>query len=126
MKPEPLVAAIEEARARNPRARVVLLAPQGRVFKQSVAQRMAGEDEFVLLCGRYEGVDERVRPLSTKRFPSATTPSAAANRRPTVVIDAVTRLVPGVLGNADSAPTNPLATACSNIRNTPGPKSFAA
>ena len=103
MKPEPLVAAIEEARARNPRARVVLLAPQGRVFKQSVAQRMAGEDEIVLLCGRYEGVDERVKVFIDEEISVGDYTLSGGEPAANIVIDAVTRLVPGVLGNADSA-----------------------
>ena len=103
MKPEPLVAAIEEARARNPRARVVLLAPQGRVFKQSVAQRMAGEDEIVLLCGRYEGVDERVKAFIDEEISVGDYTLSGGEPAANIVIDAVTRLVPGVLGNADSA-----------------------
>src|SRR5207302_10303394 len=58
MKPEPLVAAIESAKAREPSARVVLMSPQGRKFDQRVAQELP--DKVILVCGRYEGVDERV------------------------------------------------------------------
>src|SRR3954469_20633314 len=58
MKPEPLVAAIERARARNEKARVILMSPQGRRFSQRVAEELP--DELILVCGRYEGVDERV------------------------------------------------------------------
>ena len=61
MKPEPLVAAIEDARSKAPQARVILLAPQGRVFDQAAARRLSKEQEIVLICGRYEGVDERVK-----------------------------------------------------------------
>ncbi len=103
MKPEPLVAAIEDARARNPQARVVLLAPQGRVFKQSVAQRMAGEDEIVLLCGRYEGVDERVKAFIDEEISVGDYTLSGGEPAANIVIDAVTRLIPGVLGNENSA-----------------------
>src|SRR5438270_10854626 len=58
MKPEPLVAAIEKARERNAKARVILMSPQGRRFDQRVAQDLP--DDLILVCGRYEGVDERV------------------------------------------------------------------
>ncbi|MGH7797508.1 MAG: tRNA (guanosine(37)-N1)-methyltransferase TrmD, partial [Candidatus Binatia bacterium] len=61
MKPEPLVAAIEDARSKAPHARVILLTPQGQVFNQETARRLANEPEIVLICGRYEGVDERVK-----------------------------------------------------------------
>src|SRR5438445_3176777 len=60
MKPEPLVAAIEAARARLPGAHVVLMTPQGRRFDQAKAQELAKRENLILVCGRYEGVDERV------------------------------------------------------------------
>lgn len=103
MKPEPLVAAIEDARARNPQARVVLLAPQGRVFKQSVAQRMASESEIVLLCGRYEGVDERVKAFIDEEISVGDYTLSGGEPAANIVIDAVARLIPGVLGNENSA-----------------------
>src|SRR5215470_2599024 len=61
MKPEPLVAAIDDIRRQSVGARVILLSPQGRVFNQQHAIRLAQEKELVLVCGRYEGVDERVK-----------------------------------------------------------------
>ena len=103
MKPEPLVAAIEAARKNNPKARVVLLAPQGRVFRQSEAQRLAGEDEIVLLCGRYEGVDERVKSFIDEEISVGDYTLSGGEPAANIVIDAVTRLIPGVLGNENSA-----------------------
>lgn len=103
MKPEPLVAAIEHARARNPQVRVVLLAPQGSVFKQSVAQRMASENEIVLLCGRYEGVDERVKAFIDEEISVGDYTLSGGEPAANIVIDAVARLIPGVLGNENSA-----------------------
>lgn len=103
MKPEPLAAAIEAARKNNPKARVVLLAPQGRVFKQSEAQRLAGEDEIVLLCGRYEGIDERVKSFIDEEISVGDYTLSGGEPAANIVIDAVTRLIPGVLGNENSA-----------------------
>src|SRR4051794_7717155 len=60
MKPEPLVAAIEAARGREPSARVILTSPQGAPFRQAKAQELADHGALILVCGRYEGVDERV------------------------------------------------------------------
>src|SRR5438105_9296365 len=60
MKPEPLVGAIEAAKKRQPGARVVLMSPQGAPFTQRKAQQLAQAPELILVCGRYEGVDERV------------------------------------------------------------------
>src|ERR671918_2280152 len=61
MKPEPLVAAIEDVKTKMPRAKVILLSPQGRVFNQALAAELAKQEELVLICGRYEGVDERLK-----------------------------------------------------------------
>jgi tRNA (guanine37-N1)-methyltransferase len=102
MKPEPLVAAIEAARARNPKARVILLAPQGRVFTQREAQRLAQEQEIVLICGRYEGIDERVKSFVDEELSIGDYTLSGGEPAAAVVIDAVARLVPGVLGNEES------------------------
>jgi tRNA (guanine37-N1)-methyltransferase len=103
MKPEPLVAAIEQARSQTPRARVILLTPQGKVFNQAIAQRLAMEPEIVLICGRYEGVDERVKSFVDEEVSVGDYTLSGGEPAATVVIDAVTRLVPGVLGNENSA-----------------------
>jgi tRNA (guanine37-N1)-methyltransferase len=103
MKPEPLVAAIEDARAKSPNARVILLTPQGRMFTQSEAQRLAQEQELVLVCGRYEGIDERVRTFVDEEISIGDYTLSGGEPAANVVIDAITRLIPGVLGNPDSA-----------------------
>src|SRR5215204_1201236 len=61
MKPEPLIAAIEDVKTKVSQAKVILLSPQGRVFNKALATELAKEEELVLICGRYEGVDERVK-----------------------------------------------------------------
>jgi len=110
MKPEPIWRAVEslgiaEKGHRDPtRERVVLLSAQGSPFTQSIAREMAMLERVVLLCGRYEGVDERVvdliadAELSIGDYVISGGELAAA-----VVVDAVSRLLPGVLGNEDSA-----------------------
>jgi tRNA (guanine37-N1)-methyltransferase len=105
MKYEPLAAAIAAAKQALPAGcPVIYLTPQGRVFDQSVAQRYAGLPGFVLLCGRYEGLDERLvanhvdEELSLGDFVLSGGEIAAM-----AVIDAVTRLLPGVLGDEESA-----------------------
>ena len=103
MKPEPLVAAIEDARAASPQARVILLSPQGRVFTQQVAARLAQEKALVLICGRYEGVDERVKAFVDEELSIGDYTLSGGEPAATVVIDAVARLIPGVLGNDNSA-----------------------
>lgn len=103
MKPEPLVAAIEDIREKKTGARVILLTPRGRVLNQRAAQRLAQEKELVLICGRYEGIDERVRAFVDEEISIGDYTLSGGEPAANVIIDAVSRLVPGVLGNEDSA-----------------------
>lgn len=103
MKPEPLVAAIEDARKKLANPRVVLLAPQGRLFTQEQAARLAQEKELVLICGRYEGIDERVKGFVDEELSIGDYTLSGGEPAAVVVIDAVTRLIPGVLGNEKSS-----------------------
>ncbi|HEY6363893.1 MAG TPA: tRNA (guanosine(37)-N1)-methyltransferase TrmD [Candidatus Binatia bacterium] len=103
MKPEPLVAAIEDIRARNPKARVLLLSPQGTAFTQKTAAQLAQEKDLVLVCGRYEGVDERVKSFVDAELSVGDYTLSGGEPAALVVIDAVARLIPGVLGNEKSA-----------------------
>jgi len=104
MKPEPLTAALDAVKDQNGTGRVVLLTPQGRPYNQKVAQELSREEHLILVCGRYEGVDERFRAASIDDEISIgdyilTGGELAAM----VIIDSVTRLLPEVLGCADSA-----------------------
>jgi tRNA (guanine37-N1)-methyltransferase len=107
MRPEPLVAAIEAlagAKGSEREARVLLLSPQGRRFDQERAAELAKERHLVLVCGRYEGVDQRAIELAVDEETSIGDYVLAGGEVPAmVVIEAVTRLVPGVLGNPQSA-----------------------
>ena len=110
LKPEPLFDAItslglsSKPERQASRQSVILLSAQGRPFTQTVAHQLASLDRIVLLCGRYEGVDERInellcdRELSIGDYVLSGGEIAAA-----VVVDAVVRLLPGVLGNPDSS-----------------------
>jgi tRNA (guanine37-N1)-methyltransferase len=102
MKPEPLVAAIEAAKAREPLARVVLLSPQGRRFTQGIAEELAREQALVLVCGRYEGVDERVLSWVDEELSLGDFVLTGGELAALAVVDAIARLLPGVLGNAES------------------------
>jgi tRNA (guanine37-N1)-methyltransferase len=104
MKPEPLVKAVEDIRARRgaPDA-VVLLTPQGRRFTQAEAERLSGLSHIVLLCGRYEGMDERVRELvATEEMSIGDYVLSGGELAALVIVDAVSRLVPGVVGDEQS------------------------
>src|SRR5689334_17625111 len=112
LKPEPLfgcvesldMAPIEERRTGSAGQSVILLSPQGQMFTQAVAQELAALERIVMICGRYEGVDERVaeeladREISVGDYVLSGGELAAA-----VIVDTVTRLLPGALGNEASA-----------------------
>ena len=104
MKPEPMAAAVAEAKTRMPSATTLLLSPQGKRFDQQLAQSLASVDELILVCGRYEGVDERfVDQHVDGEISIGDFVLTGGELGAMVVIDAVARLIPGVLGNADSA-----------------------
>ena len=104
LKPAPIFDAVESIwPERQPNQRIILLSAQGQRFTQEAARRLSGYDELLLICGRYEGVDERVaehladEELSIGDFVLSGGELAAA-----LVLDCVARLLPGVLGNQDS------------------------
>lgn len=101
MKPEPLVAAIEHVSAVG-RPRRVLLSPRGARFTQEGARALAGQPAVLLVCGRYEGVDERVAAAVDEELSIGDYVLSGGEVAALVVIDAVARLLPGVLGNAAS------------------------
>lgn len=102
MKVEPIYKAMEAVRSRRPDARFVLLTPHGRIFDQQTAARLARVPHLALICGRYEGVDERVSPLADEEVSIGDYVLSGGEAAALVVIDAVSRLVPGVLGNEES------------------------
>jgi len=104
MKVEPLAACIEAVKSRRPSSRVLLTTPRGKLLNQAMARELSGEDGLIIICGRYEGIDERVRELfvdteiSIGDFVLTGGEPAAM-----VIVDAVARLLPGVLGSDESA-----------------------
>lgn len=102
LRPEPLFAAVEALK--GPKTRVILMTPQGRPFKQAMARELAGEEHLLILCGHYEGVDQRViealvdDEISIGDYILTNGALAAA-----VLCDAVIRLLPGALGDERSA-----------------------
>jgi len=102
LKPEPIFEAVESIE-RKPDVPVILLTPQGRLFSQKVAQELSQHSHLVLICGHYEGVDERVSEhLATDRLSIGDYVLSGGELAAMVVIDAVFRLVPGVLGSEAS------------------------
>ena len=111
MKPEPIFEAVEDIIGSPPNCPIILLTPQGRVFDQDIAQRLAREPRLALLCGRYEGVDERVRThLVTDEISIGDYVLTGGELPALILIDALTRLIPGVLGAENGAANDSHAT----------------
>jgi len=106
LKPEPIfeaVAAIKEETQPEEGTPIILLTPQGQLFSQAVARRLSQHSHLILICGHYEGIDERVRQhLVTDEISIGDYVLTGGELAAMVVIDAVTRLIPGVLGSEDS------------------------
>jgi tRNA (guanine37-N1)-methyltransferase len=104
MKPEPLAAAIRAAKEKAPSSRSILMTPQGRVFNQHLAQQLTAFSELILICGRYEGVDERIaHDLVDDEISIGDYILTGGELAAMVVIETVTRLIPGTLGAEASA-----------------------
>ena len=105
LKAEPIFQAVESLwPERKPDQKIALLSAQGRMFNQSMANRLSKETELLLICGRYEGVDERVAThLADEEISIGNYVLSGGELAAAVVIDTVARLIPGVLGNETSA-----------------------
>lgn len=113
LKPEPIFTAVESllSNLQSPKMPIILLTPQGRPFTQTVAQELAQQERMLLLCGRYEGVDERVRQhLVTDEISIGDFVLTGGELAAMVVVDAVARLLPGALGAEDAAEEDSHAT----------------
>ncbi|MEE9401846.1 MAG: tRNA (guanosine(37)-N1)-methyltransferase TrmD [Desulfobacteria bacterium] len=125
MKPEPAAEAIRQARKKHPKSYTLLLTPQGRRFDQQVAQELAGCSGLILVCGRYEGIDERVREhLVDDELSIGDYVLTGGELAAMVVIDAVSRLIPGTLGSEDSAQEDSFSTGLLEHPQYTRPRSF--
>lgn len=103
LKPEPLFAAVEQAKASDPTARVFLMTPRGRRFKQALAQEWADDERgMIFICGRYEGYDERIVSLVGEQVSVGDYVLTGGELPAMTIVDAVVRLLPNVLGGAMS------------------------
>ncbi|MBZ5530095.1 MAG: tRNA (guanosine(37)-N1)-methyltransferase TrmD [Acidobacteriia bacterium] len=131
LKPEPLFKCVEslgvaprEARM-DPESRetVILLSPQGQMFTQAVAQELAGLERIIMICGRYEGVDERVsEALADREISVGDYVLSGGELGAAVIVDAVTRLLPGALGNEASAQQESFTATQKSASEGPGPE----
>lgn len=126
MRPDCVVGAMESAEAalgRLPgqaaRPHRVLLTPQGRVFDQRIARRLSERPAIVLVCGRYEGFDERIRYFADEELSLGSFVMTGGEVAAMAVVEAFVRLLPGVLGNADSVEEESFSPACRGLLEYP-------
>jgi tRNA (guanine37-N1)-methyltransferase len=104
MKAEPMFEAVESVLGAPPACPVILLTPQGRVFNQAIAAEFSAHEHIALLCGRYEGIDERIREhLATDQISIGDYVLTGGELPAMILIDAVSRLLTGVLGDPNGA-----------------------
>jgi tRNA (guanine37-N1)-methyltransferase len=104
LKPEPLFAAVEQAKRNDPTAKVLLMTPRGQRWKQATAQAYADSDTgYVFICGRYEGYDERIVTLVDQQISVGDYVLTGGELPAMTIIDSIVRLIPGVLGGEASA-----------------------
>ena len=124
LKPEPLFAAVDAVR-RGPGARVCLLSPQGRPFGAPLAEELAGRPQVVLICGRYEGVDERVAAhLADEEISIGDYVLSGGEPAAVVVVDAVSRFVRGVVGKEESVRHDSFAEGILDFPHYTRPREF--
>ncbi len=111
LKPEPLFAAVAHAKKNDKTARVLLMTPRGKTFNQKTARRLVKDNKgLVIICGHYEGYDERITALVDEEISVGNYVLTGGEIPAMVVTDAVTRLIPGVLGGANSAAEESFST----------------
>jgi tRNA (guanine37-N1)-methyltransferase len=103
LKPEPVVAAIEAAKAENPQARVIIMTPSGHKHDQATARQLAGLPGLILVAGHYEGFDERIMAYADDQLSIGDYVLTGGELPAMVMVDSVVRLIPGVLGGKQSA-----------------------
>lgn len=104
LKPEPLVAAIEVAKAKSPESLVLLPTPRGKTYRQSDAKSLAADNkDLIIICPRYEGYDERVTQWVDRQYCIGNYVLTGGELPALIIIDSVVRLLPGVLGGENSA-----------------------
>lgn len=124
MLPAPVVKAVESLK-NGGRPRVILTTPQGKLFNQKLAQEFAAEEQLIIICGRYRGVDERVRQLVVTDCVSIGDYVLGGGEVPAMVItEAVVRLIPGVVGNEDCVRADSFTSGLLEYPNYTRPEEF--
>jgi tRNA (guanine37-N1)-methyltransferase len=125
MKPEPVFTAVESVLGAPPLCPLILMSPQGRPFTQKVAYELAELPRFALLCGRYEGVDERIREhLVSDQISMGDFVLTGGELPALAIVDAVSRLIPGVLGDPEGAADDSFASGLLEYPHYTRPEEF--
>jgi tRNA (guanine37-N1)-methyltransferase len=124
MKPEPLIAAIRRVREEHPDTKVIFLSPAGRLFDQGMARELAQVPSLLFMCGHYEGVDERVRHFIDLELSIGDYVLTGGEIPALVVVDAVTRLLPGVLGGEGATKEESFQTGLLEYPHYTRPRDF--
>lgn len=102
LKPEPVVEALEATKDHQTKSHTILLTPQGSTFNQKVAEHLTNFQQVIIICGRYEGVDERIRYFVDQEISLGDFILSGGEAAALVVVEAVSRFIPGVLGKEES------------------------
>ncbi|MFH0856464.1 MAG: tRNA (guanosine(37)-N1)-methyltransferase TrmD [bacterium] len=102
MKPNPIYEALSSLKLKSKKKKIILLTPAGKKFDQRAARRLSKYDELIFICGRYEGIDARIEKFVDEKISIGDYVLTGGELPAMVIIDAVTRLLPGVLGNIES------------------------
>jgi len=124
MKPEPIIRGIRAIRSGHPEARVILMTPQGALLSQEVVRRLAHLSHICLVCGRYEGVDERVRAVVDEEISIGDYVLSGGEAAALVMIETVSRLIPGVLGDEGASEDDSFSRGLLEYPQYTRPRSF--
>ena len=103
LKPEPIFTAVEQAKKNLSNAKVILMSPRGAKYTQNIAKSLAKQNDLIIICGHYEGVDERVSKIVDEEISIGDFILTGGEIAAMALVDSVARLIPGVLGHKDSA-----------------------
>ncbi len=125
MKPEPIIRGVEALQASKPQAWVVLMTPQGTPLRQEVVRSLAHHARLIIICGRYEGVDERVRAVVDEEISIGDYVLTGGELAALVLVDAVARMIPGVLGDEGASEDDSFSQGLLEHPHYTRPREFA-
>ena len=124
LKPEPVVEAVEKIRGGHGNSCAILLTPQGERLSQSVAEELSHYEQIILVCGRYEGVDERIRDFVDREISIGDYILSGGESAALVVLEVISRLLPGVLGKDESTLGDSFSTGLIEYPQYTRPRNF--